>query len=52
MKKTLVLLLFFLCFTVFSQTNERTLILLDIDSNLANRRCRRFSFKNKTSFNV
>jgi hypothetical protein len=34
MKKTLVLLLFFLCFTVFSQTNERTLILFDIDSNL------------------
>jgi len=34
MKKTLVLLLFFLCFNVFSQTNERTLILLDIDSNL------------------
>jgi hypothetical protein len=34
MKKTFVLLLFFLCFNVFSQTNERTLILLDIDSNL------------------
>ncbi|PZX94176.1 hypothetical protein DOS84_06000 [Flavobacterium aquariorum] len=34
MKKCLVLLQFFLSFTVFSQTNERTLILLDIDSNL------------------
>jgi hypothetical protein len=34
MKKILVLLQFFLCFTVFSQTNERTLIILDSDSNL------------------
>jgi hypothetical protein len=34
MKKILVLLQFFLCFTVFSQTNERTLLILDSDSNL------------------
>ncbi|TRX37326.1 hypothetical protein FNW52_05010 [Flavobacterium sp. ZT3R18] len=34
MKKILVLLLFVLCFNVFSQTNERTLVLLDSDSNL------------------
>ncbi|WP_281321778.1 hypothetical protein [Flavobacterium aestivum] len=34
MKKNLVLLLFFLCFAVFSQTNERTLIVMDVDSNL------------------
>jgi hypothetical protein len=34
MKKILVLLLFVLCFNVFSQTNERTLLLLDSDSNL------------------
>jgi hypothetical protein len=34
MKKILVLLPFFLCFTVFSQTNERTLIILDSDTNL------------------
>jgi hypothetical protein len=34
MKKILVLLLFVLCFSAFSQTNERTLILLDSDSNL------------------
>lgn len=34
MKKCLVLLQFFLCFSVFSQTNERTLILMEKDSNL------------------
>lgn len=34
MKKSLILLQFFLCFTVFSQTNERTLILMEKDSNL------------------
>jgi hypothetical protein len=34
MKKILVLLLFVLCFSAFSQTNERILILLDSDSNL------------------
>lgn len=34
MKKILVLFLFFLCFNVFSQTNERTLFLFDSDSNL------------------
>jgi hypothetical protein len=34
MKKVLVLLLFILCFNVFSQTNERTLMVLDSDSNL------------------
>jgi hypothetical protein len=34
MKKNLFLFLFFLSCTVFSQTNERTLLLLDSDSNL------------------
>ena len=34
MKKILVLLLFVLSFNVFSQTNERTLILLDSDTNV------------------
>jgi hypothetical protein len=34
MKKILVLFLFVFSFNVFSQTNERTLILLDSDSNL------------------
>jgi hypothetical protein len=34
MKKILVLLLFVLSFNVFSQINERTLIVLDSDSNL------------------
>jgi hypothetical protein len=34
MKKILVLLLFVSYFNVFSQTNERTLLLLDSDSNL------------------
>jgi hypothetical protein len=34
MKKSLVLLHFFLCFFVFSQTGEKTLILMEKDSNL------------------
>lgn len=34
MKKSLVLLHFFLCLAVFSQSSERTLILLEKDSNL------------------
>ncbi|MBW4360096.1 hypothetical protein [Flavobacterium taihuense] len=34
MKKILFLILFFLSFNVFSQNNERTLILLDSDSNV------------------
>lgn len=34
MKKNLFFLMFVLCFNVFSQTNERTLIVLDSDSNL------------------
>ncbi|HEU4789390.1 MAG TPA: hypothetical protein VFS71_06880 [Flavobacterium sp.] len=34
MKKSLILLQLFLCFNVFSQTNERTLILMEKGSNL------------------
>lgn len=33
MKKYLIVLHFFLCFNIFSQTNEKTLILLDSDTN-------------------
>ncbi|PKB15473.1 hypothetical protein [Flavobacterium sp. 5] len=33
MKKILVLFQFILCFTVFSQTNEKKVILLDVDTN-------------------
>jgi hypothetical protein len=33
MKRILVLLLFIICFTVFSQTNEKKVILLDVDTN-------------------
>ncbi|WP_348798623.1 hypothetical protein [Flavobacterium adhaerens] len=34
MREKLVLILFFSCFILFSQTNEKRVILLDIDSNL------------------